>query len=124
MVTKALCVIFIVALVVGVLGYVYTDELAVFSRNNAARRGVTFVCHHLYQGTVTKEELCSVPVTEIPNFENRYKSILKKDGEWYQSHGLSYYPVITCDDSGMLLSFMEKKFRCDEGSAEILESSL
>ena len=63
-----------------------------------------------------------MPIIKIESMKDRYNWLLEKDGEWYESHGWSYFPEVDCEDpSRPVFGLMDYRLACQGSGVEIVE---
>lgn len=111
----ALQALAIAAIVAFVSYYFFGEQLRDLLVHEARNRQVRNVCRAIEVNHVTLDEVCHIPLPDIPKLKNHYATVKEKDGKWYQDHGWSYYPQVSCEDGRVKLDFMGKEFFCDGG---------
>ena len=104
----------IVAVVAFISYYFFGNQLRSLLVDEAWDRQVRNVCRALEKKHVTLDEVCHIPLPDIPKLKNHYAAIREKDGNWYQSHGWNYYPQVNCEDGRVRLNFMGKEYFCED----------
>ena len=77
------------------------EKVASVKTENTANRQIGSVCLALARDSITVEELCSIPIPQIPYFYEGYVRIKELDEEWFLSKGWLYYPQVSCVDNNV-----------------------
>lgn len=101
--------------------YFFSDELEDLVGSDAVERQIDVICRQWADGVVTKDELCGLPITEIPGLAKRYQAIRKADADWYARRGSAYYPAVYCVEQQVLFRLLGQAYRCRDGGAEEIE---
>lgn len=119
---RALVVIaFVFVMIEGLLFY-YQPEISEIRLSETAARRAIHVCFHLDAGRLSKEELCHVPVPQIPALYDRYQRLKAQDEAWFQERGWLYYPVVRCVGDDLRIHFMDRRFVCDGPEARLVSA--
>lgn len=101
---------------------IYHGGIKHYLLDAAAHSQVDYVCRSLSRQAISRADLCSRPIPEIPALREHWQRILDQDAEWFATRGFKPYPLVDCSDNGMVLQFLNQRFSCEGEKGQVRDA--